>query len=64
MRENGGMKENFRLIFSLLWFPAVGCAFASTLVFLVTFGEFSEYFFASVAALVVATVGVIVTSLD
>lgn len=57
------MKENFRLIFSLMWFPAVGCAFASTLVFLITFGDFSEFFFASIATLIVATAGVILTSL-
>lgn len=63
MRENGGMKENFRFIFSLIWFPAVGCAFSSTLLFLVTLGDFANFFFASIAALAVATAGVILTSL-
>ena len=63
MRENEGMKENFRLIFSIVWFPALGCAFSGALLFLVTFGDFAGFFFASVAALVVATAGVIITSL-
>ncbi len=58
------MKENFRLVFSLMWFPALGCAFAGTLLFLVTFGDFADFFFASVAALVVATAGIILTSLS
>lgn len=57
------MKENFRLIFSILWFPALGCTFASFLVFAVTLGDFSEYFFAALAALIVSTAGVIITSL-
>lgn len=57
------MKENFRLVFSLMWFPALGCAFSGTLLFLVTFGDFANFFFASIAALIVATAGVILTSL-
>lgn len=57
------MNENARLFFSLLWLFAVGATLASGLAMLISWGEYWEYFAASVGVLGVATAGAIITSL-
>ena len=64
LRDNDGMKEDLRLVFSLLWFPAVGCTFAGGMLFVLTFGEYGMFFLWSAIACALATAGVLVTSLD
>lgn len=57
------MYENLRLFFSFLWLAALGCAIASGLAVLVSWGGYTEYLYASLAAFAIATAGTLVTSL-
>jgi hypothetical protein len=58
------MQETLRVIFSLLWFIATGCAFAGGLAFLITLGGYAEFFYWSVGAWVFLTVATVVTSFE
>jgi len=57
------MNENIRLLFSAAWLVATGCLVATGLAVLVTWGDYLTYFYASLIAWSVATVGAIATSL-
>lgn len=48
MRHNIDMLENLRLLFSILWFPATGFLVGSTLVFVLSLGDYGEYFVAAI----------------
>lgn len=58
------MTENLRLLFSILWFPSLGASFATGLMFIVTLGDYGEYFLWSLIAFAIATFGVLATSLN
>lgn len=64
VRHNIRMKENIRLIFSALWFPATAAAFAGIMLFVLTLGEYWEFFLWSVGAWIICTVTVITASLN
>ena len=64
IRDNAGMKENVRLIFSGLWFPATACLFAGIVLFLFTLGGYWEFLLWALGAWTICTVTVIVVSLD
>ena len=57
------MYENVRVFFSILWLVALGAAFATGLAVLVSWGSYTEYFYAALVLLGVATAGTLVTSL-
>ena len=57
------MRENFRLVFSLLWLAATGCLLASVLAFIFTWGGYLQYVEISAAVWVIVSIGAIVTSL-
>lgn len=57
------MYENVRFFFSVLWLIALGTTFAFGLAFIISWGGYLDYLLASIAALVVSTAGVVVTSL-
>ena len=63
MRQNTRMKENLRVVFIVLWYIAVGVAFASGVAVLISWGDYTEYFFAALGMLAVSTAGILVTSL-
>ena len=44
------MLENLRLLFSILWFPATGFLFGSGLVFVLSLGDYGEYFLGAIIA--------------
>ncbi len=56
------MKENFRLLFSILWIIATGSIVAGVFLNIVTWGGYMEYLFVSIAVWGVSTIGTIVTS--
>ena len=56
------MFENMRLFFSVLWVISVGAAFAFGLAALISWGGFLDYLAAAVGAIIVSTIGVILTS--
>lgn len=58
------MQDNLRLLFSALWFPSVGCLFASIMLFALTLGDYWEFLLWSAAATAICTVVVLVTSLN
>jgi len=64
IRDNTDMRDNLRLIFSALWFPATGAALAGIMLFILTFGDYWEFFLWSVGAWVICTVIVITASLN
>lgn len=64
IRDNGRMKENLRLLFSALWFPATGAALAGIMLFVLTFGDYWEFLLWAVGAWIICTVTVIVVSLN
>ena len=57
------MYENLRAFFSILWLIALGATFATGLAFIVSWGGYTEYLYASLAVLAVSTAGVLLTSL-
>jgi hypothetical protein len=64
IRDNTDMKDNVRLIFSALWFPATGAAIAGIMLFLLTLGDYWEFLLWAAGAWVICTVTVIVVSLN
>lgn len=64
IRDNGGMQDNLRLIFSALWFPATGASFTGILLFVLTLGEYGEFLLYALGAWLICTSVVIVTSLN
>lgn len=56
------MKDNFRLMFSIVWLIASGAVFATAWMVLISWGGYLDYLYASVATWCVATIGTIVTS--
>lgn len=57
------MYENARFVFVVLWYIAAGCLFATVLLVIFTWGDYSQYLLAAAIALGVATIGTIVTSI-
>jgi len=64
IRDNRDMQDNLRLIFSGLWFPATGSLFASTLLFVLTLGDYWEFLLYALGAWIICTSVVILTSLN
>lgn len=58
------MRENIKLVFGAIWIPTTGCLFASGLLFVVTLGDFAEYFVWSLGIWSLATFVVWLTALD
>jgi hypothetical protein len=64
IRDNTDMKDNVRLIFSVLWFPATGASIAGIMLFILTLGDYWEFLLWAAGAWVICTVTVIVVSLN
>jgi hypothetical protein len=58
------MKENIRLIFSGLWFPATGALFAGIMLFVLTLGDYWEFLLWALGAWAICTLIVITVSLN
>ncbi|MFZ2887150.1 MAG: hypothetical protein WA021_05015 [Minisyncoccia bacterium] len=57
------MNENLRLFFSVLWFISFGCAIAALCAVVVSWGDHTEFLYASLALVAISSVGAIITSL-
>jgi|GEM_PF-3168031 len=64
IRDNRCMKENLRLLFSALWFPATGASIAGIMLFILTLGDYWEFLLWAVGAWIICTITVIVVSLN
>ena len=57
------MDENIRLVFSLVWFVALGCTFAGIFLVLFTWGAHWDFLLGSALALAASTGIIVATSL-
>lgn len=58
------MQDNIRLIFSALWFPATGFAFAALVVFVLTLGDYWKFLLGAGAAWILITTIIWAVSLN
>ncbi len=57
------MKENLRVLFSIVWLFGVGASLATGLAVVATWGGYVDYFLASLGILAIASAGTVATSL-
>lgn len=57
------MKENLRVLFSIVWLFGVGASLATGLAVIATWGGYVDYFLASLGILAIASAGTVATSL-
>lgn len=52
------------MVFSMIWLVALGCLFASLIVFIFTWGGFAPYFYWSAGTWMISTIVVVTISLN
>jgi len=58
------MKENLRVLFSIIWLLSCGAILASAIAFIITWGDYGSFLIGSVVAWCIATAGTVITSLN